>query len=303
MSCEYLPFVIKADIMILYSPAKLNLYLDILNKRPDGYHNICTIFERIALFDKIILAPSKDGKIIIKSDSRDIPGDSRNIVYKAALLLKNDFNIPAGVDIEIKKTIPVGAGLGGGSSNAASVLLGLNEFWGLNLSRKNLLRYAEKLGSDTAFFLYNSPYALGTGRGERILPLSNFRRKLWHVLAVPDLKVSTRKIYRAFDNFKAKEKYSRPQLARRQLLRQAIDSLSGILFNRLEGVTFRRYPEVKKIKDGFKKHGLNKVLMSGSGSAVFGIVKSRKEGLRAAKFFKGFKGLRVFVIATAKSAK
>ena len=273
--------------MIIYSPAKLNLYLEILGKRQDGYHNIRTIFERISLFDKITLDVNPSGVIIIKSASGDIPKDSNNIAYKAAKLLKDDFGIKDGVDIEIEKNIPVGAGLGGGSSNAASVLVGLNKIWKLGLNKKKLVEYAAKLGSDVAFFIYEYAFALGESRGEKITPL-NWKRKFWHILLVPKFSVSTRLIYQELDK---SDDWSKRAFKK-------TDRIEKILFNRLEDITFKKYPEVKKAKDILREQGLDNVLMSGSGSSVFGIIKSRKEGLKSARFFRRLKGYRVFVAAT-----
>lgn len=276
------------------SPAKLNLYLEVLCKRPDGYHAINTIFERISLSDEIVLKETDNGHIKIKSNAKDIPKDSRNLAYKAASLLKNDLRISKGIVIEIKKRIPAGAGLGGGSSNGASVLLGLNRLWNLKLNKQKLLAYAAQLGSDAAFFISGCSFGLGNGRGEKIKPLANFRKKLWHIVAVPEVKVSTKKIYEEFDKAKISTDEKKP------INVDCLDKrgIGRILFNRLEEVTFRKYPEVKKLKEGLKAQGVKNVLMSGSGGAVFGIVNSRKEGLAIAKVFKHLHKVRVFVAET-----
>ena len=136
----------------LSSPAKLNLFLKVLNKRPDGFHNISTVFERIDLSDEILLKLNPSGGIRIDCVHPQVPGGPKNLVYQAAKLLRDDFRVKEGVDIYIKKNIPVAAGLGGGSGNAATVLKGLNELWELRLSRPQLLSYARRLGSDVAFF-------------------------------------------------------------------------------------------------------------------------------------------------------
>jgi 4-diphosphocytidyl-2-C-methyl-D-erythritol kinase len=135
------------------SYAKLNLYLEVLNKRKDGFHNIRTIFERISLCDKIFLKSRPDGKIRITSPSKEIPKDKTNLAFKSAKILKSALNIKEGVEIKIIKNIPVSAGLGGGSSNAAATLLGLNKLWGLNLSKKRLVSFAKEIGSDVPFFI------------------------------------------------------------------------------------------------------------------------------------------------------
>lgn len=281
----------------LNSPAKLNLYLEVLKKRADGYHNIRTIFERVSLNDKITIKKNKSGCIRIRTTSKDIPKDSANIVYKAASLLRSDFDIREGVDIQIKKRIPVGAGLGGGSSNAASALIGLNLLWNLKLSRDKLLRYGDKLGSDVAFFLHKCSFAIGLLRGNKINILNKLKKNFWHIVVVPEVKVSTRDIYEEFDKIDSKRLNV---LSPRQLLRLDGDSVENILFNRLEEVTFKKYPIVKKIKEILEAQGVRKTLMSGSGGSVFGIVKSRKEGLRIAKSFKDSRNLKVFVVRTAQ---
>lgn len=280
------------------SPAKLNLFLEVLGKRPDGYHTISTIFERVSLADEIIIKQLDESCIKINSDSKDIPEDSRNLAYKAASLLREDLGIRKGVTIRIKKRIPVGAGLGGGSSNAASTLLGLNRLWNLRLSRKKLLEYGSKIGSDVAFFLYNSAFARGSLRGERISPLKNIKRKFWHIVIVPDISVSTKGIYRELDRLGRNSLNVDKRRCRAFGAGSRGLEIDKILFNSLEEITFKKYPKVKELKESLIAHGVKNVLMSGSGSAVFGIVNSRKEGLEAAKFFKPCKDLRVFVVRT-----
>jgi len=285
------------------SYAKLNLYLEILDKRPDGYHNLETIFERVSLADEIIIEKAPGNSIRIETDSPDIPQGSGNLVYQAAELLKKDFGISAGLVIKIKKRIPVGAGLGGGSSNAASTLLGLNYLWDLGLRVEELKEYASRLGSDVAFFIYNYPLAVGRARGERIEPWSGFKKKLWHVIAVPQLNVSTALIYRDLDVSREqtgnKKAFGSSRIKNLGTNGGSFLHVKDILFNRLEEVTFKRYPQVGRLKRDLEAQGIRGVLMSGSGSAVFGIVGSRKGGLRIAKILQRFKNLKVFVAETA----
>lgn len=282
-----MPKVLKVS-----SSAKLNLYLEILDKRPDGYHNLRTVFERISLNDTLTLKEIDSPEIRIISDSKDIPRDSRNLAYKAAEILKEDLGISKGVEIRIKKIIPVGAGLGGGSSNAASVLLGLNRLWRLGLSRGRLLGYAAKLGSDVSFFIYNCPYALGTSRGEKIRPLKSWKKRLWHILVVPKINVPTKEIYQEFDKGRGLNVNAGTGSG-------VYPNIKAMLFNRLEEAAFRRYPQVREVKEILlKEAGLENALMSGSGSAVFGLVDSRKEGLRIAKRVSRFKDWKIFVVKT-----
>lgn len=290
--------------MNLKSFAKVNLYLKIINKRRDSYHTLETIFERINLADRIILKSRKDNLIKVSSDNKAVPRDEANLCFKAAKLLRDEFRPAKGLDIKIKKRIPVGAGLGGGSSNAAAVLLGLNKLWGLKLSKVRLAKFASRVGSDTAFFVYDLPFALGRGRGERIKPLNILKKtKLWHLLIVPKIHVSTPLIYKKYGHFSGLTK----PLCNVKLLTSVLAKKSheysslkpGLLFNSLEQVTIRLYPEVKRIKDTLLQLGLDCVLMSGSGSAVFAIASSFKNASKLAKILrKREKTWQVFVVET-----
>lgn len=280
----------------IVSPAKVNLYLEILNKRADGYHTIVTLFERISLCDEILLTESEGNAIRVESEAKDIPLDSNNLAYKAAALVKEDLGISKGLVIRIKKHIPVGAGLGGGSSNAASTLLGLNRLWNLRLSRKKLFAYAARLGSDVAFFAANVPFAWGSSRGEKIKPFSGFDKKLWHILLAPKVNVSTKEVYQQFDKVTKENTACAPPREVPADFRGL--NLARILSNRLEEVTFKRYPKVRKLKEDLIAYGLKYALMSGSGGSVFGIVKSRKEGLAIARIFEHRKDVRAFVVKT-----
>ncbi|MDD5669812.1 MAG: 4-(cytidine 5'-diphospho)-2-C-methyl-D-erythritol kinase, partial [Candidatus Omnitrophica bacterium] len=186
--------------MILHSYAKVNLYLRVLDKREDGFHSLITLFERIDLSDKIILTPLPGRKITLSCNRKDLACDSSNLAYRSARLLQDTFDVPRGVNIKLIKKIPIGSGMGGGSSNAASVLMGLNRLWRLRLTTRRLADLGARIGSDVPFFVYNVPFAAATGRGERIIPLDGLRKtKLYHFLAVPRLHVSTPVVYRKWD--------------------------------------------------------------------------------------------------------
>lgn len=281
----------------ILSPAKLNLYLEVLNKRPDGYHNIRSLFERISLSDELTFKQSDDQRIEIKSDSEDMPKDSRNLVYKAASLLRKALGVKKGVSIEIKKRIPLASGLGGGSSNAASALLALNNLWHLRLSQKKLFAYGSYLGSDVPFFLSGASFALVEGRGEKVKPLSHFKKKFWHIIIVPDFKVSTQEIYAELDNLGNYDKDG-TALTARQLSQAAEIPLGKFIHNRLEKAAFRRYPKVRELKEALLSRGVQNAAMSGSGGAVFGMVNSRKEGLKLLESFKHYKNIRAFMART-----
>lgn len=228
-----------------------------------------------------------------------------------------------GLDIEIVKRIPVGAGLAGGSSNASAVLLGLNKLWKLHLSKDSLLRLAKRIGCDVPFFVYESCFAIGSGRGDEIKPLAALKdTKLWHVLVVPKLAVSTPFIYRKWDedsgltphlfgiqrNHKNMNKIKGAgltmpkfdvKLLTSALQKNALSRSGSFLFNSLEPVTVKYYPKVQAIRNKLRKLGLKTILMSGSGPAVFVIVPARKEAATLARKLKTWdKSLQVFVTGT-----
>lgn len=293
------------DKLALDSHAKLNLYLEVLNKRKDGYHRIKTLFERISLHDRIILKPRADKSIRIICSSPFVPVDNTNIASRAAGLLQRKFRINKGVDIKIIKRIPVASGLAGGSSNAASVLIGLNRLWGLNLARQRLTELAQELGSDVPFFIYDCPFALGESRGERIRPENSLKHvRLWHILVVPKLNVSTARVYKAWDRLKnsRKAQLTRPKydvkILASALRKNALSIIGRSLFNSLEPVTAKLYPEAATLKESLRILGLKSILMSGSGPAIFGIVSSRKEALRLCKGLRKNRFWQVFVTRT-----
>jgi len=272
--------------VILNSYAKLNLYLEVLSKRKDNYHNLKILFERIDLCDKITLRPRPDKSIKIECNHRGVPCDAKNLCYRSAKLLQDRFKVKQGLDIEIIKRIPVGAGLGGGSSNAATVLLGLNRLWKLGLSKKRLARLAKLVGCDVPFFIYEVPFALGLERGDKITPLKSLgKARLWHVLVVPKIKVSTPLIYGKWDEFSLKKSgvslLTRPgrnvKIIPSSSAKKALAFIDKLLFNSLEPVTVKLYPEVRRVKEALERFGVKSILMSGSGPAVFGVVSSGKE--------------------------
>jgi len=261
--------------LILPTPAKVNLYLKVLNKRPDGFHNIKTLFERISLQDEIRLTSNISGKIRITSNHPDVPRGPKNIVYQAAELLRRDFKITHGVDIYIEKTIPVAAGLAGGSSNGAAVLKGLNQLWKLDLSRLQLTAYGCKLGSDVPFFLYDTSFAWGTGRGEVVEPV-DFKCKLWHVLVVPRMKMHTRNVYQRL-NLKLTNKNDHASILHRSLENLRLNDIGRWMINDLETVVFQSAPQLACLKERLKALGSCGAMLSGSGPSVYAVVKTRDQ--------------------------
>ncbi|MDP8260576.1 MAG: 4-(cytidine 5'-diphospho)-2-C-methyl-D-erythritol kinase [Candidatus Gygaella obscura] len=289
--------------LFIKSPAKINLYLDVLSKRKDGYHNLLTFFERISLFDKIYLKiTDKEKGIKLCCNKKGIPCGSDNLAYKAAVLIREDFDITSGLRIDLVKNIPSGAGLGGASSNAAMTLLGLNRLYNLKLSRKKLFVYARKIGSDVNFFLLEKSFALAKDKGDVFLPIRGLKTdKIWHLLLIPKKKILTKNIYKTL-NLKKNKSLTR-SLKNVRLMTYALEKkdnslLSRAIYNKLEEVTLKKLVEIGRIKYKLKALGVDCSLMSGSGPAVFGIVHTRKEALRLKREFIQIKDLDSFVVST-----
>jgi 4-diphosphocytidyl-2-C-methyl-D-erythritol kinase len=283
------------DRLTVSSPAKLNLVLDVVAKRPDGFHELRTIFERISLEDQITLARTKGGKISIRCNHPHVPLNQRNLVYQVARMLARDYSISEGLDINIIKNIPVAAGLAGGSSNAAAVLSGLNRLWRLNLSSRELVSYAARIGSDVAFFLYDTPFALGTGRGELIKPLK-YKSKLWHVLVTPRVKMLTKEVFSRLKlnltTPKDNVNILLPFLRKGDLVQ-----LAGALSNDLEPAILSLRPDFVMLKKKLLDAGAIGVCFSGSGPSVFALAESQKHALSIrAKFDKRY--TQSFVVST-----
>jgi 4-diphosphocytidyl-2-C-methyl-D-erythritol kinase len=297
--------------LTLTSYAKLNLYLEIFGKLPDKYHSIFTLFERISLADQINLKlqPDKKIRIIVSGVRSGLSRNRQNLAYQAASLLKREFGILQGVEIRIEKRMPIAAGLGGGSSNAAAVLKGLNRLWKLNLGVERLASVGRKVGSDIPFFLYNCSFACGSGRGDKIKVL-NLPVRFWHVIVVPRIKVHSWLVYKKWDELtkvKGVEQkrlglttlQSKVKILKSALLKKDILLLDGLLFNSLEPVTSAMHPVIGKIKSALSNSGVEAISMSGSGPAVFGLVSSRKEAYAVARQLSKFVSWDVFVAKTA----
>ena len=251
------------------SPAKINLGLKVIGKRSDGYHNIETIFQMVSLYDDITLTESDTG-ITLHSNNRDIPLNGKNLTYKAAYLLRERTGVKKGVKIEIDKNIPISAGLGGGSSNAAATLLGLNYIWELRLSKEDLLSIARLLGADVPFFL-SGVRAFGTGRGDELQILS-VTSKFYVILLNPGISMSTEWVYK---NLKLELTKGRKNISIKKFIseKREVEDLAVILFNDLESVVIEKYEVIGRMKDVLLSAGAYGALMSGSGSTVFGIFK------------------------------
>lgn len=269
--------------VLVKAPAKINLSLDVLHKRPDGYHEVEMVMTTIDLADRIELAELPENRIDILSQSRYVPDDHRNLAYKAAKMLKEKYHISKGVAISIDKMIPVAAGLAGGSSDAAATLRGLNKLWNLNLPLSKLAELGAEIGSDVAFCVHGGT-ALATGRGEIITKLPS-PPNCWVILAKPSIGVSTADIYKQLQLHTIDHPDTKAMVE--SLYQQDFKKICLHVGNALEKVTLGMYPQVQQIKDQMKRFGADAVLMSGSGPTVYGLVQYES---RVQRIYNGLRG-------------
>ncbi len=259
-------------------PAKLNLFLEVVRRRADGYHEIDTVMQAISLFDELEIAPRDDGELRLACSDPALPTDEGNLVVRAALALRERTGCALGATLRLTKRIPSEAGLAGGSSDAAGALVGLNEAWGTALGTEELAELAAAVGSDVAFFLTGGA-ARCTGRGEQVEPLGTTPRT-HYVLVCPQVKVSTALAYGKL-RFPLTPVDQVATMTVRSLVDGDIEGLGSSLFNRLEEPALALYPELLEAKRRLEATGLFAgVAMSGSGSALFGLC--RPEGRQAA---------------------
>jgi len=293
-------------MLTLRSYAKLNLFLQVLRKRSDGFHSLKTLFERISLHDTVTFKPRHDGRIVLTCTNPELPVDERNIAMRAALLLRKrcrrQLDPGAGADIHILKRIPLGSGMAGGSSNASTVLIGLSRLWKLNISRKQLIGLAARLGSDCPFFIQDCSFALASGRGEKIKAVPALKRiRLRHIIIVPGINVSTAEIFRKWDKQSTINLTKPPfnvKILCLALKNPDLTDISRYLYNNLEPVTSRSYPQIKRIRRFLATRGLKSILMSGSGPAVYALVPSPKEAMAICKERSIDRSWKVFCAST-----
>lgn len=270
-------------MLYIKAPAKINLTLDVLHKRPDGFHEVEMIMTTVDLADRIGLESREDGVIKIISADRYVPDDQRNLAYQAAKLLKDTYNVQAGVSIVLEKRIPVAAGLAGGSSDAAATLKGLNRLWNLQLTADQLAEHGAKIGSDVSFCVYGGT-ALATGRGEKIQELPS-PPNCWIILAKPSIGVSTADVYGGLKVNEIHHPNTKEMI--RAIKEKNYELMCETMGNALESVTLNLYPEVSMIKEQMMKFGADAVLMSGSGPTVFGLVQHES---RVNRIYNGLRG-------------
>lgn len=257
---------------------KINLALDVLRKREDGYHEVRMIMQTVGIYDQVELLRRGDPGITVETNLTYLPSNENNLAYRAAQLLMEEFQVKQGLHIQLKKFLPVAAGMAGGSSDAAAVLFGVNKMFQLGLSMEELMKRGVKIGADVPYCIMRGT-ALSEGIGEKLTPLPPMPQ-CYVVIAKPGISVSTRYVY---ENLHANE--LRPdqhpdidgmaEAIRQQDFYQAAEKLGNVL----ELVTAKRYPVIEEIKEAMKQGGAVNALMSGSGPTVFGLF-TRQEKAR-----------------------
>ena len=267
------------DYISVKARAKINLTLDVTGKRPDGYHELRMIMQTVELYDKVFVKKIEKPVIKIKTNLEWLPTDNRNLAYKAAEVIKERYNIPGGVFIELKKTIPVAAGLAGGSADCAAVLYAMNILYNLKIKREELAAIALELGSDVPYCLMRGT-ALAEGRGE-ILTRLPACPEAWIVLAKPAVGMSTAAVYKAID---AIDGYAHPDTEGMidAINKSDINAVASKLSNVLENASIPMCPMIGDIKKMLSDMGAVGVLMSGSGPTAYGIFKDKETAQKAA---------------------
>lgn len=279
--------------------AKINLGLDVLGKREDGYHDVRMVMQTIYLYDNITIQRTKEPGITLESNLYFLPNDEGNIAYKAAKLLMDEFQIQDGVHIILDKHIPVAAGLAGGSANAAAVLVGMNRMFSLGLGEADLKERGVKLGADVPYCIMRGT-VLAEGIGEKLTRLAPLP-KCYILIAKPGVSVSTRMVYEKLDELHIIE---HPNIdgVLAGLENQDLKMIASTMGNVLEQVTIDTYPVIEKIKDAMKEQGALNAMMSGSGPTVFGIFEDRQTAKKAQRRLKELQIVKQAYLANVHNA-
>jgi 4-diphosphocytidyl-2-C-methyl-D-erythritol kinase len=264
--------------MLWKAPAKVNLFLRVAGKRADGYHDIFSLMQKISLYDELIFSPRPKG-IVLHCPGTDLPTNENNLIIRAAKAIFDRCKYPCGMEIILYKKIPMTAGLGGGSSDAATTLMALNKICSFNLPKKELMKLGAKLGADVPFFIFGNK-ALASGIGDTLERLQNLP-KLNFVLIKPNFELSTKMVYENL-NLRltmGKNNYSIPRFLK-------LGDIVHGLYNDLESVSLKIHPELAVLKKMLLRHGALGALMSGSGPTIFGIFRNGKEAKKALETIK-----------------
>ena len=259
--------------LTLQAPAKVNYRLDVIRRRPDGYHDLRMVMQRVNLCDTITVTLTETPGISVTCGKNGVPDGPGNIAWKAARTMLDLADQELGAAIDITKNIPVAAGLGGGSSDAATVLMALNELLGLGLPDKRLMEIGVTLGADVPFFVFQKA-ALAEGIGEQLTPMPAMPAA-WVLLVNPGVHVSTAWVYRSL------QLTNRDGLAKLPELFRSVEDICSIFSNDLESVTIPAFPVIAEIKETMLREGAAGAMMSGSGPTVFGLFRDRENAERA----------------------
>lgn len=280
----------------LPSFAKINLTLRVLGRRADGYHELNTVFQTISLHDELTFRTRDDARLELICDAPDVPCDETNLIHRAAVALRERYGVSRGASIELRKKIPAGGGLGGGSSNAAVALIGLARLWKIETERHTLAEIGARLGADVPFFLVGGT-ALGTGRGTDVHPLKDLSPQ--HLLLItPDSKVSTAEAYKLLNAPALTKPLSPVNLTVSRVQAEISSSLYALLENDFERVVYRLYPEIGRARSSLVAAGAKGTLLSGSGASVLGLFDSLAERERAQGTLQVEAGWQVFAPTT-----
>jgi len=256
------------------SPAKVNLYLKVLSKRPDGYHNIESIVDPISIYDVIHIREARNGGIAVRDDKGILPEGRGNTIFRAVVLLRERHSVRQGIEIFVEKNIPIGSGLGGPSSNAATVLRELVRIWGLDVREDEIFDIGRTVGADVPLFLYGRPCVM-RGIGDIISPVELPR--IWYLVVYPGVEIPTKEVYGRLKIVLTNTENDIRLLGKFKTLYD----VANILENDLERVGTIMCPQIKTIKRILEQSGAVGSLMSGSGSSVFGIFKSENDAEKA----------------------
>ena len=271
------------DSIRLKARAKINLGLDVLGKREDGYHEVRMVMQTIGIYDRLILTKIPEEEIRITSNLAFLPVNENNLIYKAIKLLKDEYHFPGGVSVDLNKFIPVAAGMAGGSTDAASTMFGVNRLFGLNLSMGKMMELGVRLGADVPYCVMRGT-ALAEGIGEKLTRITPVPH-MWILIAKPQINVSTRLVYEQLD-MGGIQKHPDIDGIIRAIEAQDVVRIAQSMGNVLENVTVPLYPVIETIKQDMLSHGAINAMMSGSGPTEFGIFPDEQTTLACQAFLK-----------------
>ncbi len=268
------------DKLQLKAYGKINLGLDVIRKRPDGYHDLDMIMQMVDVYDDVIIEKKAGEEIVVKADAAVLSNGKDNLAYMAAKMLFDEFGIKSGVEITIHKRIPIAGGMAGGSSDCATTLIGINEMFNLGLSKQQLMECGVKLGADVPYCVLGGT-AIARGIGEVLTPLPT-PPQCHVIIAKPPISVSTAYVY---GHIRPDEITKRPDIEQMTLAikEQDLNKLSDLLYNVMEEVTVSEYPVIEKLKSIMLENGALNSIMSGSGPTVFGLFDDREKAQAAMK--------------------